>query len=229
MRTVGIVVFPGSNCDKDCGDASLQVLGVEPTYLWHADVTDLTGFDLVMLPGGFSYGDYLRSGAVARFAPMMAEVIRFANAGGLVLGICNGFQILCEAGLLPGALTRNESMRFICEQRTLLEVTSTNTPFSVAFQSGQTIELPVAHGDGNYQASETVLDELEANDQIIFRYKTELNGSRRNIAGICNKERNVLGMMPHPERNLIKRTLGQWSGDGRFVFDSLRQNSLQPA
>ncbi|MBS1662176.1 MAG: phosphoribosylformylglycinamidine synthase subunit PurQ [Bacteroidetes bacterium] len=197
----GVVVFPGSNCDRDMYDALQQDLNQEVRMLWHKD-TDLSGFttdDCIVLPGGFSYGDYLRCGAIARFSPIMQSVIRFAGEGGKVLGVCNGFQVLCESHLLPGALLRNANQQFI----------SKNVYLRGAGDNGQALKIPIAHGEGRYYADDLTLDQLEANDQIIYRYSDENgniipganpNGSFRNIAGICNATRNVFGMMPHPER-----------------------------
>lgn len=227
METVkfGIVVFPGSNCDHDAYHATKHVLGEDATFIWHKDES-VGDVDVVVLPGGFSYGDYLRAGAIARFSPILTDVIRFAADGGLVMGICNGFQVLCEAGLLPGALLRNASLRFICRPVTL-KVEQVNTPFTNAFSTGDLVRIPIAHGEGNYFASEDVLERLESNGQVVFRYSTpdgvvspegNPNGSQRNIAGIVNETRNVLGMMPHPERHM-EGLLG--SEDGVNVFRSI--------
>jgi phosphoribosylformylglycinamidine synthase len=194
----GIVVFPGSNCDHDAYHAVHHVLGQPAEFLWHKD-RDLRGSEVVILPGGFSYGDYLRCGAIARFSPVMEEVARFAQSGGKVLGICNGFQILAEAGLLPGALLQNASCKFICRQVELM-VENDRTPFSRALKKGQRIRLPVAHADGNYFIDDEGLRRLEGEGQIIFRYVDNINGARANIAGIVNAAGNVLGLMPHPER-----------------------------
>ncbi len=195
---VGIVVFPGSNCDHDAWYAVSENLHHAAEFVWH-DSTSLGAVDAVILPGGFSYGDYLRCGAIAKFSPVMAAVRKFAREGGPVLGICNGFQVLTEAGLLPGALVRNENLRFVC--RTVpLEVVSTDSPFTHKAAKGQTLKLPVAHGEGFYVAREEVLDRLEAEDRVVLRYRENCNGSMRAIAGILNEERNVMGMMPHPER-----------------------------
>ena len=202
-----VVILPGSNCDHDAIHAVENVLGEECVQVWHKE-TDLRGADCVIIPGGFSYGDYLRAGAIAKFAPVMESVRKHAAGGGLVLGICNGFQVLTETGLLPGALMRNEHLRFVCRDVHLRTETS-NTPFTSLLEPGELITAPVAHGEGNYYADEATLDELEANDQVVFRYadaegrvlrEVNPNGSSRNIAGIINRERNVLGMMPHPER-----------------------------
>ncbi len=215
---VGVVVFPGSNCDRDAFNAFGSVLNQEVEFLWHKD-TNLNGAEIVVLPGGFSYGDYLRSGAIARFSPIMNEVIKFAESGGLVMGICNGFQVLVEAGLLPGALLRNANLKFACKQ-VYLRVETTKTPFTSGLGQGQILKVPIAHGDGNYYADETTLKSLQDNDQIVFRYSTRdgeitqeanPNGSILNIAGIVNKKRNVLGMMPHPER-ASEEILGSASG-----------------
>ena len=213
----GVVVFPGSNCDRDMFDALKHDLGQDVTMLWHKD-RDLSAFttdDCIVLPGGFSYGDYLRCGALARFSPIMQSVIEFANAGGKVLGVCNGFQILCESGLLPGALLRNANQQFVCKN-----VYIKNTQDDVFC-------IPIAHGEGRYYADEATLDQLEANGQVIFRYCDENglitpnanpNGSTRDIAGICNENRNVFGMMPHPER-ACNNVLG--NTDGRAIIESL--------
>lgn len=195
---VGIVVFPGSNCDHDAWYALSQNLKQQAEFIWH-DSSTLGDVEAIILPGGFSYGDYLRCGAIAKFSPVMTAVKRFANEGGLVLGICNGFQVLTEAGLLPGALVRNRDLKFICRQ-VPLEVVSTNSPFTHAAEKGQGITLPVAHGEGCYIADERTLDELRAEDRIALRYRENCNGSMQDIAGILNRERNVMGMMPHPER-----------------------------
>ncbi|WP_461226360.1 phosphoribosylformylglycinamidine synthase subunit PurQ [Lacticaseibacillus suihuaensis] len=211
-----VVSFPGSNCDDDliwaletvCHQAATKVL---------ASATTLDGFDLVLLPGGFSYGDYLRSGAIAKFAPIMAAVRDFAAAGGYVIGICNGFQILTEAGLLPGALQANTSLEFRCAQAPLI-VANAETAFSNAYADGATITLPIAHGEGNYYADPATLAALEANHQVVFRYADNPNGSLNDIAGIVNAQGNVLGMMPHPER-AVEALLG--GTDGLGVFDSL--------
>lgn len=221
----GVIVFPGSNCDHDAYHAAKHVLGEDATFLWHED--DSVGdVDVVIVPGGFSYGDYLRSGAVARFSPIMNDVVRFANEGGRVLGICNGFQILCEVGLLPGTLMRNADLRFICKNVTL-RTERTDTPFTRAMEPRQVVTFPVAHGEGRYYADTEVLDALDANDQVVFRYAdaagavTETanpNGSARNIAGIVNEAGNVMGLMPHPER-CVEDLLG--TPDGRLVFESL--------
>ncbi len=215
---VGVVVFPGSNCDMDAYNAFGTVLNQKVELLWHKD-RSLDGVDVVVLPGGFSYGDYLRSGAIARFSPIMSEVVKFAEHGGRVMGICNGFQVLVETGLLPGALLRNANLKFVCRQ-VYLKTETTTTPFTSALKKGQVLKVPIAHGDGNYYADESTLKSLEDNDQIVFRYSTadgqitpesNPNGSILNIAGIVNAKRNVLGMMPHPER-ASERILGSASG-----------------
>jgi len=202
----GVVVFPGSNCDHDAYYATKKILEFDSEFLWHKD-TDLKNSDVIILPGGFSYGDYLRTGAIARFSPIMNSVINFANNGGIVIGICNGFQILLEAGLLPGVLLKNNSTKFICKD-VHVKIESKNTIFTNSI-SKNILKIPIAHGDGNYFANEDTLKELEDNDQIVFRYSSpegnivdefNPNGSQLNIAGIINKNRNVLGMMPHPER-----------------------------
>jgi phosphoribosylformylglycinamidine synthase I len=195
---IGIVVFPGSNCDHDAWYAVSQNLRQQAEFVWHESAS-LGNVDAVILPGGFSYGDYLRCGAIAKFSPVMAAVKRFAAEGGLVLGVCNGFQVLTEAGLLPGALLRNANLKFVC--RTVeLEVATTNSPFTHEAKKGQRLTIPIAHGEGCYIADEKVLDQLEAEDRITLRYIDNPNGSLRNIAGVLNAERNVMGMMPHPER-----------------------------
>ena len=226
----GIVRFPGSNCDEDAFHAIADHLGQEAVYLWHKD-HDLQNVDLVILPGGFSYGDYLRAGAIARFSPIMQEVVAFAKRGGPVLGICNGFQIACEAGLLPGALLRNASLRFVSAP-VHLRVDSIATRFTSAYHIGQVISIPVAHGDGRYTADANTLARLEGEGRVVFRYvsaqgdataSANPNGSLRNIAGIVSAEGNVLGMMPHPERAL-HATLG--STDGVPLFASILESML---
>ncbi len=220
-----VVVFPGSNCDHDTYHVISKVIGQPVDFIWHKE-EDISRFDAIILPGGFSYGDYLRTGAIARFSPVMRSVIRFAGDGGPVMGICNGFQILCEAGLLPGVLLRNKNLKFVCEHINV-RVEQTDTPFTAACQPGQVLSMPIAHGDGNYFCDPETLVELESEGRVIFRYcdaggrATEAsnpNGALANIAGICNRERNVLGMMPHPERaseDLLN------SHDGRVLFRSL--------
>ncbi|HVS33317.1 MAG TPA: phosphoribosylformylglycinamidine synthase subunit PurQ [Thermoanaerobaculia bacterium] len=221
----GIVVLPGSNCDHDAMHVARDVIGADAEFLWHKD-TDLKGSDCVIVPGGFSYGDYLRAGALAKFAPVMEPIRKHAAAGGLVLGICNGFQVLTEAGLLPGVLMRNEHLRFISRD-VHLRTEETDTPFTSELERGQVITTPIAHGEGNYFAEDAVLDELEQNRQVVFRYcdqegrvtrEANPNGSARNIAGIVNARRNVLGMMPHPER-CSEPLLG--NADGLGVFKSI--------
>ena len=221
----GVVVFPGTWSDKDCFYVIDQVLHQPVEYIWHKD-TNLTGFDCIILPGGFSYGDYLRCGAIAKFSPVMKSVEAFANAGGLVYGICNGFQILCESGLLPGVLIRNDHLQFRCEW-TNLRIENSDSPFTSKAETGQVISVPISHGEGNYFADGATLDEIEKNDQVIFRYSSpegcidmdnNPNGSLNNIAGITNREGNVLGMMPHPER-CCDPLLG--STDGEVIFRSI--------
>jgi phosphoribosylformylglycinamidine synthase len=212
----GVVVFPGSNCDHDAWFAIHQNLGHQAEFIWH-DSRNLGDVDAVILPGGFSYGDYLRCGAIAKFSPVMHTVRKFARDGGLVLGICNGFQILVESGLLPGALLRNSGLKFICREVSLRTET-TQSPFTSAAASGQVLRFPIAHGEGRYYAPEQTLDELEAEDRVVFRYVDNPNGSVRNIAGILNRERNVLGLMPHPER-ATEPLMG--SSDGLVVFQSM--------
>jgi phosphoribosylformylglycinamidine synthase subunit PurQ / glutaminase len=221
----GVVVFPGSNCDHDAYHAAKHVLGQDAEFIWHKD-TSLKAADVVILPGGFAHGDYLRTGAIARFSPIMPSILEFARAGNPVLGICNGFQVLLEAGLLPGAMLRNRDLKFHCEQVTV-RVEETDTPFTQAASKLQRLRLPVAHGEGNYYAEPQVVRELEATRRVIFRYcntagqATDLanpNGSINNIAGICNEARNVVGLMPHPER-ACESPLG--SADGLVLFESV--------
>jgi phosphoribosylformylglycinamidine synthase I len=220
-----VVVFPGSNCDHDAYYAAKHVLGQEAAFVWHKD-TRLGGADAVILPGGFAHGDYLRTGAIARFSPVMAEVQAFAEAGGPVVGICNGFQVLLEVGLLPGAMLRNRSLKFQCEH-VYTRVEQTDTPLTLACQAGQVLHLPIAHGDGNYYAEPDVLAQLERNRQVVFRYATRdgqvtdvanPNGSANNIAGLCSEARNVVGLMPHPERAC---ELAVGSADGLALFESV--------
>ena len=223
--TFGIIIFPGSNCDHDAYHVAKHVLDQNARFIWHKEER-LGDVDVVIIPGGFSYGDYLRSGAIARLSPIMQDVVRFAADGGLVFGICNGFQILCEAGLLPGALMRNASLRFACKQ-TYLKVENADTPYTRMMSEGQIVQIPISHGEGNYYAETDVLDRLEANDQVVFRYcdregriteESNPNGSSRNIAGIVNEEGNVLGMMPHPDR-CAEAVLG--SSDGAYIWRSV--------
>jgi len=228
----GVVVFPGAYCDHDCYYAIESVVGKPVEFIWHQE-TDLGGFDAIILPGGFSYGDYLRPGAIARFSPVMRSVGDFAGRGGLVIGICNGFQMLTEAGLLPGALLRNVGMKYIC--RFLhIRTETTATPFSSTLRPGELLYIPIGHGDGNYVADQDTLSELEDGDQIVFRYvdangqatpEANPNGSTHNIAGIVSRDRNVLGMMPHPERS-DEQILG--SRDGVRIFESMVA-ALSPA
>jgi phosphoribosylformylglycinamidine synthase subunit PurQ / glutaminase len=227
---VGVVRFPGSNCDEDAYRAASEVMGQEAVYLWHKD-HDLQDSDLIILPGGFSYGDYLRPGAIARFSPIMQEVVAHAARGGPVLGICNGFQIACEAGLLPGALLRNASLRFISAP-VHLRVESNETRFTSQYDKGQIITIPVAHGDGRYTADADVLERIEGEGRVVFRYvdhagdeidSANPNGAQRNIAGIVNEQGNVLGMMPHPER-AVDEKLG--STDGVALFASLLESMI---
>jgi phosphoribosylformylglycinamidine synthase len=222
-----VVVFPGSNCDHDAYHAVKHVLGQDAELVWHKD-TSLAGADAVILPGGFAHGDYLRTGAIARFSPIMREVTRFAAAGGPVLGICNGFQVLLESGLLPGAMLRNRSLHFRCEH-VYVRVERTDTPFTVACAAGQVLQIPIAHGEGNYFAEPDVLARLDANRQVIFRYVDDAgritdqanpNGSAAAIAGLCDEARNVVGLMPHPER-ACESVLG--SADGLQLFESVVQ------
>jgi phosphoribosylformylglycinamidine synthase len=220
----GVVVFPGSNCDHDAFYAIGNVLEKPVEFIWHQS-ENLANCDAIILPGGFSYGDYLRTGAIASFSPVMKSIAKFANSGGMVLGVCNGFQILCEAGLLPGAMMRNSGLRFIC-RHVYIRVEQTGTPFTNAAQKGQILKMPIAHSDGNWTVDAASLADLEKNRQVIFRYTTpdgsddnagNPNGAVRNIAGICNRERNVAGLMPHPER-AVESALG--SADGLVIFRS---------
>ncbi len=222
---VAIVTFPGSNCDYDCYHALNDVVGVKADYIWHRE-TSLGDADAVILPGGFSYGDYLRAGAIARFSPIMDAVQKFAAGGGVVLGICNGFQVLCEAGMLPGALVRNESLKFQGE-RVWLRVENNSTTFTDRYTAGQRLHLHIAHGQGNYVADAQTIEQLESKRQVVFRYVDadgeptaagNANGSMNNIAGIINAQGNVLGLMPHPERS-VEQLLG--SADGLPLFQSL--------
>lgn len=212
----GVVVFPGSNCDHDAWYAVTANLGQKAEFIWH-DSTDLKGADAIILPGGFSYGDYLRCGAISRFSPVMGAVKKFAADGGFVAGFCNGFQILTEAGLLPGALIRNENLHFICKNVDLRTET-VDSPFTNQMSKGQILRVPIAHGEGRYTADERTLDELEAEDRIAFRYVDNPNGSMRSIAGVLSAGRNVLGMMPHPERASDPLMPGT---DGLALFQSL--------
>ncbi len=221
----GVVVFPGSNCDHDCYYVIKHLLKEEVRFIWHKDGR-LDNYDCIILPGGFSYGDYLRAGALAKFSPIMGEIIRYAKRGGLLLGICNGFQILLEAGLLPGAMLRNKNLKFICKH-VYLRVENNETPFTNKYNPNEVIKLPIAHAEGNYWVEKGDLEELIENEQILFRYSdedgeinedTNPNGSIYNIAGICNKEKNIAGMMPHPERG-AEAILG--SEDGRRLFESI--------
>ena len=221
----GVIVFPGSNCDHDAYHVVSKHVGQPVDFVWHKE-TNLDGFDAVIIPGGFSYGDYLRAGALAQFSPVMKAIKDFATRGKFVFGVCNGFQILCEADLLPGALMRNAGLHFVC-CHVNVRVENGKTPFTSELEQGEILSIPVAHAEGNYVCDEETFAELEGNNQIIFRYCDEKgettdeanpNGSRSNIAGICNRERNVLGMMPHPER-ACEELLG--SNDGRDIFRSL--------
>jgi phosphoribosylformylglycinamidine synthase I len=227
----GIVVFPGTNCDRDTFDVLDRVFGQNAEYVWHTS-TFLPEVDCLILPGGFSYGDYLRAGAIARFSPVMSQVAQFAQAGGLVLGICNGFQVLCEAGLLPGALLQNECLEFRCGW-THVRVERTDTPFTTLARSGQILRMPIAHGEGRYFADPATLARLDVYGQVILRYCSSdgavgpdnPNGSLDAIAGICNERRNVFGLMPHPERC---SELGLGGTDGAFIFRSVLQ-AFRPA
>lgn len=221
----GVVVFPGSNCDHDCHYVLESVLGQDVDYIWHGS-TDVSGYDCLVLPGGFAYGDYLRTGAVARFSPIMKAVERFAGDGGMVIGICNGFQILLEAGLLPGAMMRNIGLKFICKF-VHVRVETTSTPWTSGANPGQVLKIPIAHNEGNYQVSYEVLEEMKRYGQVVFRYCSpegsvlpdyNPNGATESIAGVCNREGNVLGMMPHPER-ASEALLS--SADGLVVWKSI--------
>ncbi|MGA9407780.1 MAG: phosphoribosylformylglycinamidine synthase subunit PurQ [Bacteroidota bacterium] len=221
----GIVVFPGSNCDHDAYRAAKHVMHQDAQFIWHKD-SSIGDADVVILPGGFSYGDYLRTGAIARFSPVMKEVVRFAKNGGTVIGICNGFQILLEAGMLPGAMLRNSSLKFVCKF-IQLRVENASTRFTSECVVGDVLKIPIAHGEGNYFASREIVESLQEHDQIVFRYCSKSgdiddasnpNGSLLNIAGITNKEGNVMGMMPHPER-AVESALG--SADGKKIFQSM--------
>jgi phosphoribosylformylglycinamidine synthase len=220
-----IVVFPGSNCDHDAYHAAKHVLGQQAEFVWHKE-SDLKGADVVILPGGFSHGDYLRTGAIAKFSPVMKSVSEFARSGGPVLGICNGFQILLESGMLPGAMLRNRDLKFHCEH-VFIRVEQTDTPFTARARVGQVLSVPIAHGEGNYYAAPEVLRELESSRRVIFRYcdrdggiseASNPNGAANNIAGICSESRNVVGLMPHPER-ACESALG--SADGLVMFESV--------
>ncbi len=221
----GVIVFPGSNCDHDCYHAAKHIYGGDTSYIWHKE-TKLDSLDCIIVPGGFSYGDYLRPGAVAKGSPVMNEVVKFADSGGLVIGICNGFQVLTESRLLPGVLMRNRDLKFICEDVTL-RVENVDTPFTGSYEEGEVVTMPIAHADGNYFADPDTLKELEDNGRVVFRYSTpdgritgeaNPNGSLSNIAGIVNKAGNVMGLMPHPERAL-EEILGPIGGRG--LFDSI--------
>ena len=227
MTRVGVIVFPGSNCDHDAYHALKHLMNAEVKFLWHKE-TDVSGLDMILVPGGFSYGDYLRSGAIARFSPIMQELIGYAQKGGPVMGICNGFQILLEAGLIPGAMRHNEQLKFICKD-VHIRVESTQSIYTSSLQKDQLLTIPVSHGEGNYYIDNDGLKELQDNDQVLFRYvnahgettpEANINGSIDNIAGITNKHKNVLGMMPHPER-AMERLLGK--EDGKYIFESILQ------
>jgi phosphoribosylformylglycinamidine synthase subunit PurQ / glutaminase len=232
MRT-RVIVFPGSNCDHDAMYAVKNVMNEQDTqFVWHKEESIGQDVDLVVLPGGFSYGDYLRTGAIAKFSPVMKDVIRYANEGGMVIGICNGFQVLCESGLLPGVLIRNESLKFICKE-IYLKTENDQTAFTSQLKQGEIIKVPVAHGEGNFMVTDEVLQDLESNNQVVFRYsgpngevtkEYNINGSRNNIAGIVSREGNVFGMMPHPER-ACENILG--SADGLKILNSIRESIRQ--
>lgn len=224
-KQIGVIVFPGSNCDHDAYHAMSKVMGAKTTFLWHKD-TDLSGIDLLIIPGGFSYGDYLRSGAIARFSPIMQSVVDYVEEGKPVMGICNGFQILLEANLLPGAMLHNKELRFVCKNVNI-RVERTDTMFTSKLQTGDVLHIPVSHGEGNYFIESDGLKQLQDNNQVLFRYcgadgstsdETNFNGSVDNIAGILNRQGNVLGMMPHPER-AMEHVLG--NTDGKRLFDSV--------
>ena len=226
----GVIQFPGSNCDQDAYHVLADVFGQPTRYIWHKEAT-MGDVECVVVPGGFSYGDYLRTGAIVRLSPAMKAVIVHANAGGLVIGICNGFQILCEAHLLPGALIRNRQLKFVCEYEHL-RVETTDSPFANACKKGQVLRLPIAHGEGSYFAEPQVIEQLKREDRVVLRYCDKLgkitdaanpNGSLDNIAGICNEGRNVFGLMPHPER-ASEKVLG--SEDGRLIFESILRASV---
>jgi phosphoribosylformylglycinamidine synthase len=212
----GVVIFPGSNCDHDCYYVIESVIQKPVEFIWYRE-TSVKGVDAIILPGGFAYGDYLRTGALAKFSPVMRAVGEFASKGGLVIGICNGFQILCEAGLLPGALLRNIGMKYICKFLDL-RIETTNSPFTNLMSKGQLLRIPIGHGDGNYFADRDTLKRIEDNDQVVFRYMENPNGSIHDIAGIVNEDRNILGMMPHPDRS-SEGILG--SADGKLIFESM--------
>ncbi|AEM78125.1 phosphoribosylformylglycinamidine synthase subunit PurQ [Thermoanaerobacter wiegelii] len=217
-----VIVFPGSNCDADCYYAVKDGLGEEVEYVWHQE-KNLSKYDVIMLPGGFSYGDYLRAGAIARFSPVMEAVREEAEKGKFIIGICNGFQILTEAGLLPGVLRKNEGLKFICNTVSII-VENDKTPFTTRLKKGQEILLPIAHGEGNYYVDDKTLKELKENNQIVFRYKENINGSVERIAGVINKKGNVLGMMPHPERAYAP-LLG--NTDGLYILGSIVDNFVK--
>ncbi|XVJ50968.1 MAG: phosphoribosylformylglycinamidine synthase subunit PurQ [Vampirovibrio sp.] len=229
--TIGVVVFPGTNCDQDIVEAlEVNVPQAKVLRLWH-DHLPLEPLSLhlqgLILPGGFSYGDYLRCGAIAKQSKLMHAIQDFSQDGGVIIGICNGFQILTEAGLLEGALIQNKNRRFICQQRTRLSVVSTQSPLMQGYTAGQVIEMPIAHGEGCYLADASTLERLEANGQVAFRYEEDVNGSLNGIAGITNEKGNVLGLMPHPERNLLPQLLGGFTGEGRPFFQALAKE-LKP-
>src|SRR3954462_1513876 len=226
----GVIIFPGSNCDQDSYNAAIAATGQQATMLWH-DSHDLENCDAIIVPGGFAYGDYLRTGAIAKFAPIMDQVRKFAASGGLVIGICNGFQILCEAGLLPGALMRNAGLKYICKQ-VFLRTESTDTPFTHTLKQGEVLMIPIGHMEGNYFCDAETLKQLQSQQRVVFRYSTAAgdvtaaanpNGSLDNIAGICSEGRNVLGMMPHPDRS-SEGLLG--SADGLKLFHAMLQSSV---
>lgn len=226
----GVVIFPGSNCDRDMIYVLEKIMGQEVVELWHKD-TDLQNVDGIAIPGGFSYGDYLRSGALARFSPIMEKIIEFANKGGFVFGVCNGFQILCESGLLPGTLLHNDNQKFVCKN-TYIKAENNSTYLTSLVSTNMALKIPIAHGEGKYFADENTISELESNEQIIFKYcdeegnvskESNPNGSTNNIAGVCNANKNVFGMMPHPER-ASDVELG--NTDGKMIFDSMMKTLI---
>lgn len=218
---VGVVVFPGSNCDHDAYYVFKDILGVDTKFLWHKD-SGIEDRNIIILPGGFSYGDYLRGGAIARFSPIMNDVVRFAENGGIVIGICNGFQVLCETGLLPGALIRNANLRFVCEVVSM-KVQNNNSIFTNLYEEGEDINIPIAHGEGNYFCKDDALEELKSNEQILFTYNENPNGALADIAGIMSKSGKIMGMMPHPER-ASDEILG--NTDGRRLLQSVAESVL---
>ena len=218
---VGVVVFPGSNCDHDAYYVFKDILSVDTKFLWHKN-SNIEDRNIIILPGGFSYGDYLRGGAIARFSPIMSDVVRFAENGGIVIGICNGFQVLCETGLLPGALIRNANLRFVCDVVSM-KVRNNKSIFTKLYEKGEDINIPIAHGEGNYFCKDATLEELKSNEQILFTYNEDPNGALADIAGIMNKSGKIMGMMPHPER-ASDEILG--NTDGRRLLQSVAESVL---